>query len=266
MTIIDFHTHAFPDALAERAVPQLAQEANVKPALDGKVSSLLRSMDEAGIQASVVASIATRPEQFDAILKWSEKIATERIIPFPSVHPANPNAGEQVRQIHEQGFQGVKLHPYYQEFDLDEKRLWPLYSALQEHGLILLCHTGFDLAFPRVRKCDPVRIRRVIEAFPRLKFVASHLGAWEDYDEVERLLIGQPLYIDLSFAIDWAGPERARKMILNHPPEYMLFGTDSPWMGQAETITQVRGLRLGAEREQLIFGKNAVRLLDVSTS
>jgi hypothetical protein len=259
--MIDFHTHAFPDALAERAMPMLEQEGNVKAVLDGKVSSLLRSMDEAGVHASVVASIATRPHQFDSILKWSAEIVSDRIIPFPSVHPGDPEAVAHLRLIHEQGFKGVKLHPYYQEFDLDEERLRPLYAALQECGLVLLCHTGFDLAFPRIRKCDPVRIGRVLEAFPRLKFVASHLGAWEDWDEVERHLIGRPIFMDVSYAIDWIGPQRAREFILRHPADCMLFGTDSPWAGQKETIAQVRQLQLGPERERLLFGGNAARLL-----
>lgn len=259
--MIDFHAHAFPDSLAERAMPMLEQEGNVKAVLDGKVSSLLRSMDEAGVHASVVASIATRPHQFDSILKWSAEIVSDRIIPFPSVHPGDPEAVAHLRLIHEQGFKGVKLHPYYQEFDLDEERLRPLYATLQECGLVLLCHTGFDLAFPRTRKCDPVRIGRVLEAFPRLKFVASHLGAWEDWDEVERHLIGRPIFMDVSYALDWIGPERAREFILRHPPEYMLFGTDSPWAGQKETIGQVRQLQLGPERERLLFGENAARLL-----
>jgi hypothetical protein len=264
--IIDFHTHAFPDALAERALPMLEKEGKVKAVLDGKVSSLLRSMDEAGIHASVVASIATRPQQFESIFQWSKAIASDRLVPFPSIHPADPQAVEHLRQVHEHGFKGVKLHPYYQDFDLDEQRLWPVYATLQDCGLLLLCHTGFDLAFARVRKCDPVRILRVLESFPRLRFVASHLGAWEDWGEVERHLIGRPIDMDVSYAIDWAGPERARKLILNHPPERILFGTDSPWAGQRETLEQVRQLELGAEREALLLGRNAARLLGLDAA
>lgn len=266
MLIIDFHTHAFPDALADRAMPALEQEGNIKAALDGKVSSLLRSMDSAGIRAAVVASIATRPQQFAPILRWSGEIASERIIPFPSVHPDDPQAVAQIHRIHEQGFRGVKLHPYYQDFDLDEERLRPLFAALQDCGLLVLCHTGFDLAFPRVRRCDPMRVLRLLDAYPELRFVASHLGAWEDWDEVERHLAGRPILMDLSCAIDGIGSARARELILHHPPEYMLFGTDSPWAGQQETIEQVRGLGLGPERERLLFGENAARLLGIGLS
>ncbi len=261
MLIVDFHAHAFPDALAERAMPALEAEGDIEAALDGKVSSLLRSMDAAGIQASVVASIATRPAQFEPILRWSAEIASERIIPFPSVHPDDPQLAARVHEIHAAGFKGLKLHPYYQDFDLDEARLRPLFAAAQDCGLLVLCHTGFDLAFARVRRGDPVRVLRVLDAFPELRFVASHLGGWEDWDEVERHLAGRPILMDLSFAIAGIGPVRARELILRHPPEYMLFGTDSPWAGQRETIDEVRGLDLGEERERRLFGANAARLL-----
>ena len=266
MLIIDFHAHAFPDALAERAMPALEEEGNIKAALDGKVSSLLRSMDAAGIRASVVASIATRPSQFEPILRWSGEIASERIIPFPSVHPDDPQLVAHVHRIREAGFRGLKLHPYYQDFDLDEARLRPLFAAAQDCGLLVLCHTGFDLAFARVRRCDPVRVLRVLDAFPGLRFVASHLGAWEDWDEVEHHLAGRPILMDVSFAIEGIGAARARELILRHPPEYVLFGTDSPWAGQQTTVEEVRRLGLGAERERLLFGANAARLLGLDSA
>ena len=91
MRIVDFHTHAFPDKLAERAIPLLAEAAHCTACLDGKLASLLRSMDQAGIAQSVVLSIATKPEQFDPILRWSEGIASDRIVPFASIHPNDPD-------------------------------------------------------------------------------------------------------------------------------------------------------------------------------
>ena len=82
--IIDFHTHAFPDRVATAAIPALEAEGNIRAHLDGTVAGLLASMDRAGIDQSVVCSIATRPEQFEPILHWSRAIRSERIIPLPS--------------------------------------------------------------------------------------------------------------------------------------------------------------------------------------
>jgi predicted TIM-barrel fold metal-dependent hydrolase len=259
--IVDFHAHVFPDALAARAISHLERGGGVKAFHDGRVSSLLASMDSAGIETSVVCSIATKPEQFEPILKWSGEIASPRIVPLPSIHPMARDPVGQARQIVEAGFRGIKLHPYYQDFDLDDDKLFPLYRALDELGLLVVCHTGFDFAFVRERKADPVRILRVMDRVPDLKFVATHMGAWDDWDEVERHLIGKPITMDISLSIELLGRERARAMLLAHPADRILFGTDSPWTSQAETLRLARALELGEERESGLLWKNAQKLL-----
>lgn len=262
MTITDFHTHAFPDAIVERAMKALlAETTDVTAFLDGRLSSLLASMDRAGIGRCVLCNIATKPDQFEKILAWSKAIRSDRVVPFPSVHPRDPLAAERVGQIADAGFKGIKLHPYYQDFDLDDPAAFPVYEALQARGLILECHTGFDVAFPRVRRCDPARIVNVVERFPDLKFVATHCGSWEDWDEVEARILGRPVYIELSYSLHLLGPERARRMLLRHPRERVLFGTDSPWRDQPAVLAEFRALRLGDEWEQSVLGENAARLL-----
>ena len=92
MRIIDFHTHAFPDALAEETVPKLCAFAKVEAALDGKVSSLTAEMDRLNIEAAVVLTIATKPSQFESILSWCTAVASARLYAFASIHPADPEA------------------------------------------------------------------------------------------------------------------------------------------------------------------------------
>ena len=260
--IIDFHTHAFPDHLAPAAIPALEEKGEVKAVLDGTLAALLASMDQAEVEQSVLCSIATKPSQYEAILDWSREIRSERILPFPSVHPADPLALERLAIIKAEGFKGIKLHPYYQEFFLDEERLFPIYEKLCAENLLLVMHTGFDIGFPRIRCADPGRVLAVINRFPDLKLVATHLGAWDLWQEVEEQLIGRPLYMDISFALQFLAPEAARRLILRHPPEYILFGSDSPWAGQQGTSELLRGLNLGRKRETLIFRTNGLRLLE----
>jgi hypothetical protein len=260
--IIDFHAHAFPDELAERAMKILAEEADIKAHLDGRLASLLSSMDRYGIEKSVVCSIATKPAQFDPIMAWSRKIRSERIIPFPSFHPADPAFAERIAMIKGEGFKGVKFHPYYQEFALDEERLYPIYERLVKENLIVVVHTGYDVAFARTRKADPERILKVTETFPGLRFVSTHLGAWEEWADVGKYLVGKKIYMEISFSLEYLKKEEARKIFLNHPAEYILFGTDSPWTEQGETLSLLKGLGLGEEREGLILRENAAKLLD----
>jgi hypothetical protein len=259
--IIDFHAHAFPDALAARAISQLEHGGGVKAFLDGRVSSLLDSMDGAGIRTSVVCSIATKPEQFDPILKWSQAIASPRIVPLPSIHPKDSDPVGQAHRVAKAGLRGIKLHPYYQDFNVDDEALFPLYRALDKLGLFVVCHTGFDFAFPRDRRADPLRILRVLDRVPSLRFITTHMGAWDDWDEVEKHLLGKPITMDISLSLDLLGQERARAMLSAHPADRILFGTDSPWSSLSESLRMVRSLELDKEREQRLLSKNAEALL-----
>ena len=120
---IDFHTHVFPDQIASVAIEALEKKGNVKAYLNGTVTDLLASMDRAGIDCSVVCSIATRPQQFKPILDWSKSICSERIVPLPSIHPADPDRIAQLELIQDGGFIGLKMHPYYQDFYLSEDKI-----------------------------------------------------------------------------------------------------------------------------------------------
>ena len=260
--IIDFHTHAFPDALAHRAMKTLIDEApGIKAHLDGTVASLLRSMDDAGIEMSVVCCIATKPAQYEPILRWCQDIRSERLIPFPSVHPLDPDMIAHIRQIKAEGFLGVKLHPFYQDFFATEARLRPFYEEVCRHGLLLVMHTGFDIAFPRIRRADPESVCRLHEAFPDLKLVATHLGAWQQWDEVPSHLLGKPILMELSLAPDDLASDRLRDLLMQHPSDFLLFGTDSPWSDPKSTLSRLRNLGLPAERLARILSGNAARLL-----
>ncbi|MDX9714985.1 MAG: TatD family hydrolase [Dissulfurispiraceae bacterium] len=260
--IIDFHTHAFPDALAERAMKSLCESADMTTKLNGTLADLLRSMDANEIEKSVLCSIATKPSQFDPIIKWSVEIASDRIIPLPSVHPADADFDEHLRIIKAEGFKGIKMHPYYQEFAADEERMFRFYESLCREELILVMHTGYDISFPRIDLAGPVQIINAMTRFPEMKFVTTHFGSWQQWEDVREHLIGKPIYMELSFALEFIEKETASDMIRNHPKEYILFGTDSPWTEQDETLDKLMSLGLGPEYEQLILRDNALRLLD----
>lgn len=265
MGVIDFHAHAFPDSLAERAIGHLVAEArqkteNIRAYHGGRVSDLLRSMDEAGIDTSVICSIATRPSQFEPILEWSRSVNKGRIVALPSFHPSDGDPMERIRRIAGEGFKGVKFHPYYQDFFLAEDRMLRIFEGLLMHDMLIVMHTGYDIAFERIRRADPAQILDVYRRFPEIKLITTHLGAWEQWDEVEDMLIGKPIYMELSFAVEFLGKDMKR-LIEGHPREFVLFGTDSPWTGQRETLDAVRALGLANDHEGFLLEGNARRLL-----
>ncbi len=261
MGIIDFHVHAFPDALAGRAISRIEEMSGAKAVLDGTVSGVLASMDEAGVDQSVILSIATRPEQFDSILSWSRGIASARLVPFLSVHPADPAAPEKIRVARAEGFRGMKFQPYYQDSFLDAEEMFPIYEAMEKHGLICVVHSGFDLAYPTTRRAEPARIVNVLKRFPALTFVATHLGSWKDWESVRALLPSQPMFVEISYSLEFLPPQEARDLIRAFPRDRVLFGSDSPWAHPARTRELLARLQLGPEHEEAILWKNARRLL-----
>ncbi|MHC4480306.1 MAG: amidohydrolase family protein [Planctomycetota bacterium] len=261
---IDFHTHAFPDELAPHAIETL--NARVPPGaeavLDGTMGQLLDSMDGAGIERSVICSIATAPNQVDPILRWSLQVRSERIVSFGSVHPECEEPAGEVWKIARGGLTGMKLHPLYQGFATDEERMWPIYEAAAEAGLILVLHSGRDIAFPPDDdRAAPGRLLRVHRAFPELRIVAAHLGGWRAWEEVAATLAGTEVYLETSYTFEVAGPELTRAILRRHPVERILFGTDSPWCDQGRAVPLVcRAFPGDAEQEMVLHG-NAERLL-----
>jgi len=259
---IDVHTHAFPDKLAPRAVRTLEAASDWRAVGDGKIDSLLKSMDAADVDVSVVCAIATKPDQVSDILKWCRRVHSDRIEPFPSVHPRTPKPAKWLARFAEEGFAGVKLHPMYQDFVFDDPAMEEIYAAAAERGLLVAAHCGRDIAFPDdTNSASPERIRRVIDRHPGLKLICTHMGGWRMWDEVDRYLIGTPAYVETSFSLSHLGPQRAADMIRRHGPDRVMMGSDWPWVGQRDEIGRVEELNLDPAATQAVLWRNAARLL-----
>lgn len=55
--IVDFHTHIFPEKIAVKTIEKLEKIANVNACSDGRESSLIRSMKQAGVDVSVILPV-----------------------------------------------------------------------------------------------------------------------------------------------------------------------------------------------------------------
>ncbi|HET6427583.1 MAG TPA: amidohydrolase family protein [Phycisphaerae bacterium] len=261
MGAIDVHVHAFPDEIAARAMERLRSEGDIPSYGDGTVGGLLASMDSAGIDAAFVCAIATKPSQAEGLLKWCEKIRSERIEPLASVHPADPEAPRWIRRIAEAGLAGIKLHPMYQEFAVDEERVDPLYAAAGEQEILVACHCGLDLAYPPDDdRASPPRYARVLDKFPDLRLLCTHMGGWRSWELVEEHLLGRPVFLETSFSLKELGPQRSVDMIRRHGVERVLFGSDWPWSGQAEAVRIVQAVGLTSQEQRAIFHANAALL------
>ncbi len=262
--IIDFHVHCFPDYIAETAISKLAESGDIRPMLDGTAADLVRSMDNAGIDVSLIMPIATKPKQTININNWAGAYTSGRLISFGSIHPGFGEWENELLRIHKMGLRGVKFHPEYQCFDVDDPSMLPIYRSAVELGMILLFHAGNDIAFKPPCHCPPEKLARVINMFPDAKIVAAHMGGYDLWDDVLDILAGSPVYLDTSKTLGFIDNSLLFEIIERHGNDRILFGTDSPWTDQVQQLAVVRSLGLDTDTADRILGGNAEKLLGIN--
>lgn len=261
--IVDFHTHIYPERVAEKATA-LVRQMGIEPGSDGTLAGLLASMDAAGIDLAVVATVITSPEKSRSINDYAVACNHGRMRMFGGVHPKEPNPLETLERIAASGLYGVKVHPEYQDFTFEDRTLDPIWEKCAELHLPLLTHAGFDIAYAPPFRTSPAGLAEFHRRFPELVFIAAHFGGYRMWDEVEKHLIGTGVYLDLSMALNELPAERAVAMIRRHGADKVLFGTDSPWDNQTRCVERFSNLGLAEDEFKLIAGENALRLLAAS--
>ena len=257
--IYDVHAHIFPDDMAERVVSQLSAAGRVPAFTNGTLAGLIASMNAAGIDVSIVAPVSTKASQVKSINDFSASAAGERIIPFGSLHPEFEDIPGEVARMKSMGVRGIKLHPEYQAFHPDDEALFPMYEQLERAGLFILFHAGYDVEIPTLHS-TPAHFAHVHEIFPDLVLILAHLGSWRLWDDVEEHLVGKNVYFDTSYVFDDIDPHQFRRIVLEHGPDRVLFGTDSPWTDQSVEVERLRNSGLPDDVIEQVLGGSAVRL------
>lgn len=262
--IIDFHTHAFPDTLAHRALDSLKVHIDREPLTDGTLGDLVSHMKKWGVDLSVVCNIATNARQTDNVNTFAIESAKEfpAVVPLGSVHPQCTDAEYQLSRICSSGLPGIKLHPDYMGYDIDDPIYDEIFELCSSFGLFVIIHAGLDVCSPRHIHATPDMILHVIERHPSLKLVCAHFGANLMWDEVLEKLCGKPLWIDTSLAlVEEHDKSVLRRILLSHDSDRILFASDCPWCPPDKNLRFIESLASSSELCDKIFEKNAKHLL-----
>lgn len=263
--LIDFHTHAFPPKLAQRALGKLSHDVGgLVPQTDGTLAGLKALMEEDGVQLSVVHSIATNPHQMHKVNDYAfEMDREEGIVAFGSVHPEAPDALQELERIQAAGLKGVKLHPEFQGFYADDERLKPIYRKISQLGLITLFHAGEDYGYPPPYHAMPEHLKKALGWLDG-PVVAAHWGGIGCGPQVLELLCGENVFFDLSYGYGAMPKPTAQAILDRHGPEKLLFGSDCPWHRPEWELRLLNTLELSpADRERILW-KNAAKLLGLN--
>lgn len=263
--LIDFHTHVFPDNLAERAISSLAAcSGGASPFHDGTAASLKHFLSENKIDKAVVLNIATNPKQQKNVNDFAiSMLNDDRLIPFGSVHPESENVFYELDRLKESGIKGVKFHPDYQNFFVDEKRMFPIYEKLAQLNLITVFHAGVDIGFPEPIHCTPEMLKNILDIFGDTPVIAAHFGGYLLWKDVLKTLCGTKIYFDSAFSYGRMPPKYAENIIKAHGSKKILLGSDMPWSSTANEANLIKCLNLSDEEKDDILFKNAEKLLNI---
>lgn len=260
--LIDFHTHAFPAKIAQRALAKLSHDAGgLEPQTDGTLEGLKVQMDADGVDLSVVLSIATNPRQMRKVNDFAIEMDRDgRIVAFGSVHPEAQDALEELERIKDAGLKGVKLHPEFQGFYADDERMKPIYRKISQLGLITLFHAGEDYGYAPPYHAMPEHLARALRWFDA-PVVAAHWGGIGCGSAVLDKLCGEHIFFDLSYGYAAMAKPMAQAIVDRHGPDRLLFGSDMPWHRPAWELRLIDALDLSEGDRERIFWGNAAALL-----
>ncbi|HCK89214.1 MAG TPA: metal-dependent hydrolase [Erysipelotrichaceae bacterium] len=279
--VIDFHTHTFPDRIAERALASLSKASRTFPFTDGTNDGLLASMKTSGIDLSVILPIATNPGQVEKINGSAAGINSlfpGKLISVGCMHPMYEDWYDELSRIRDLGLKGIKIHPVYQGVDIDDPLFIRILKRCAELDLFVITHAGKDIGFPGVDHCSVTMIRHAIEETGPFRFILAHMGGWKEWEDVPSLA-DTGVWLDTAFSTDhiipadkeeWEQDELAMldqdtfmHLVKIFTPEKILFGTDSPWSDQKASLDWIRKLPLAENEREMILHENAENILGI---
>lgn len=280
MVITDFHTHTFPDAIAQRAIAGMQANSHAAAFNSGTQDGLLASMDAAGIGRSVVLPVATNPLKISSMNdKLLSQEKSQRVVNFGAMHPQAENWKQELNRLAAAGVPGIKLHPQYQDTDITDIRYLRILDHAAGLGLLTVTHAGDEIAYPGMVRCSPEMVRTVYDQLGNIPLVLAHMGGWKNWQRVAENLAHTGCYLDTAISLGSIVPiddhyapadlpllseEDFVSLVRAFGSHRILFGTDSPWADQAEEIRKLTSLPLTQAELENILSRNAARLLNLA--
>lgn len=257
--VIDVHAHIFPEKIARKATDNIGHFYGCSMAADGTVDNLLRWGDQYGVDRFVVHSVATKAEQVDSIntfIAGQVQLHPDRLIGFAALHPDSDHISQQVEEAIQMGLTGVKLHPDFQQFHIDDEKAFPIYEAI-EGRMPLLVHTGDS----RTEYSKPWRLAKMIDRFPKLDVIAAHFGGYSEWENGALSLALKNVYVDTSSSQFILTPHQVRELIDIFGADHVLFGTDYPMWNPQDELEKLQLVPMTGEEQEMILHGNMERLL-----
>lgn len=259
--IINAHCHIYPDKIASKAVDGIKNFYDLNMSLDGTVNGLIEDGNTVGVNHYLIHSVATTPKQVKSINEFiAESVNTnpEIFTGFGTLHPDSEDMQGDFDHLIELGLKGVKIHPDFQQFAMNEYRAFKMGEIINEGNVPLLVHCG-DF---RYNYSNPEQIKAFLDKFPNLTFIGAHFAGWSVWEDATEKLAGIPnLYVDLSSSLYDLTPETAVDLIHAYGSDKVLWGTDYPMWDSPSEMEYFNKLNLSEKEKSQILYDNAAKIL-----
>ena len=261
MEIIDAHAHIYPEKIAAKATDTIGIFYDIKMEMPaGTADRLIEDGERAGISRYVVHSVATTAHQVRSINEFIKREceAHPEFIGFITLHQdlTEEEVFKEVEWALANNMHGIKLHPDFQKFNIDDEEAEKFYRAA-DGKLPILFHVGDD----RYDYSKPYRLVKMAKKYPGVTFIAAHFGGYRCWSEAPIYQGLDNVYFDTCSSLPFISTEKAKELIDMFGAERFFFATDFPmWDAKAE-LERFNKIPLTDEEREKIFSGNIKKLL-----
>jgi len=186
------------------------------------------------------------------------------LLPFGTVNPTLPDWKEDLRRCAEE-FQmpGIRLHPNYHGYKLDDPRLAQLLKLASERGLIVQLALSMEdertqhplLQVPHV---DPAPLVELLEKLPKLRLVMLNTFRSMPLAKIDQLAAAKNVYFEIAMLEGVGGIEKLLKKV---PLRRVLFGSHFPFFNFDAALLKLKESELGWFQLKAICEDNPQTLL-----
>jgi predicted TIM-barrel fold metal-dependent hydrolase len=263
MEIINAHAHIYPEKIAAKATDTIGVFYDIKMQMPaGTAERLIEDGSSAGISRYVVHSVATTAHQVRSINEFikREVDAHPEFIGFIPLHQdlSEEEIEKEIAWALENNMRGIKLHPDFQKFNIDDEVAEKFYRAASGK-LPILFHVGDD----RYDFSKPARLVKMAKKYPELTFIAAHFGGYRCWSDASLYVGLDNVYFDTCSSLPFISADEARKIIYMLGADKFFFATDFPmWDSKAE-LERFNAIPLSDTEREMIFSKNIKKLLKI---
>lgn len=263
MQIINAHAHIYPEKIAQKATDTIGVFYDIKMEMPrGTAERLIEDGKKAGIDKFVVHSVATTAHQVRSINEFIKREVAEypQFIGFMTLHQdlTEEEVKHEVEWAIENGFKGIKLHPDFQKFNIDDENAEKFYRCASGK-LPILFHIGDD----RFEYSKPERLVKMAKKYPNVNFIAAHFGGYRCWDDAVLYKGLKNVYFDTCSSLPFISAERAKELIDMLGADRFFFATDFPMWDSVGELERFNKIPLSEKERQMIFSENIKRLLNL---